>query len=251
MKQATYRVCFPRFLAALLMGGLSACGIDDYLVLYPVLGVPDVELNTKASITLALQEESNYFTHFTLYYRIYISAVPLSGRITQGDHSTLNATLDSDYRVFLPYTASDTTISTSVGSLFGNRSYQTLTLEGPAIDEVLSRNSIGMTLTLDFMEGIIPVLRLNGAEYRLQRSNGGGLFNPVPTNRYFLNTLELNTNANATSGVNADVAPLSTAAEVRYTYVSFYIVGTGLDPNFSPIYSAPTFIAVLRLPESF
>jgi hypothetical protein len=235
----------------LFLFAFSSCGIEDYAFLYPVAGYIEVELNSKATITLSIAEVSEYFTYFTLYYRIYISAVPLSGRISQGDLSTLNPSLDADYRAILPYTTNaDTTITTSVGSLLRNRNYQPLTLEGTNIENLLSPNSRNKTITLDFMQGTIPVLIIDDVRYNLQRSTGNGLFDPVPRDRYFLNTPELNTNANASSGVNADVAALSgSTADVRYTYVSLYIVATGIDANFSPIYSAPTFIAILRLPE--
>ncbi|MDR2797819.1 MAG: hypothetical protein LBB80_05700 [Treponema sp.] len=239
-----------------LLEWLSSCGIEDYAFLYPVSGRVEVEFNSKATIMLSMAGASEYFTHFTIYYRIYISAVSLSGYIGQGDLSTLNPTLDSDYRTFLPYTSNtDTTISTSVGSLFRNRSYQALTVEGTNIEDLLSPNARNKTLTLDFIQipGTIPVLIIDNTSYKLQRSTGNGLFNPVPQDRYFFNSPELNTNANAppvSSSINADVAALSgTTADVRYTYVSLYIVATGIDPNFSPVYSAPTFIAILRLPD--
>ncbi|MDR1029537.1 MAG: hypothetical protein LBL76_01540 [Treponema sp.] len=237
----------------LFLFAFSSCGIEDYAFLYPVSGYIEVELNSKATITLSLAEVSEYLTHFTLYYRIYISAVPLQGRISQGDLSTLNPSLDTDYRAIWPYTANaDTTISTSVGSLFRNRSYQSLTVEGADIENLLSPNSRNKTITLDFIQvpGSIPVLIIDDVSYNLRRSTGDGLFNPVPQDRYFINTPELNTNANVSSGVNADVAALSgSTADVRFTYVALYIVATGTDANFSPIYSAPTFIAILRLPE--
>jgi hypothetical protein len=239
-------------LLVFLIEGLSSCGIEDYAFLYPVSGRVEVELNSKATIILSMAEVTDYFTHFTLYYRIYISAVPLPGNISQGDLSTLNPTLDSDYRAFLPYTSNtDTTISTSIGSLFRNQNYQTLTVEGADIEDLLSPNARNKTLTLDFIQipGTIPVLIIDNTSYRLRRSTGNGLFNPVPQDRYFLNSLELNTKANASSSINADVAALSTDPDVRYTYVALYIVATGIDPNFSPIYSAPTFIAILRLPD--
>jgi hypothetical protein len=238
-----------------LLEGLSSCGIEDYAFLYPVSGQVEVELNSKATLTLSMGEVSEYFTHFTLYYRIYISVVPLLGYIGSGDLSTLNSTLDSDYSAFLPYTSNtDNTISTSVGSLFRNRNYYALTVEGADIEDLLSPNSRNKTITLDFIQipGAIPVLIIDNTSYKLQRSTGNGLFNPLPEDRYFLNTPELNTKTTATAAsINADVAalPSGTSAYVRYTYVSLYIVATGIDPNFSPIYSAPTFIAILRLPE--
>jgi hypothetical protein len=69
-------------------------------------------------------------------------------------------------------------------------------------------------------------------------------------NRYFLNTTDLNSSTNVSTTVNADVVEVSSSTGgARYAYVALYIVVTGIDNNYSPIYSAPTFIGVLRLPD--
>ncbi|MDR3333266.1 MAG: hypothetical protein LBT13_00035 [Treponema sp.] len=237
----------------LLMTIVVSCGIEDYLYLYPVpSGNITSESISSATITLP-SIDTQEFTHFTIYYRIYISASLQTGRIDEGIMSTVNPSLDSDYRAFLPYTNTETTISTSIGSLFSNRGYQTLVLEGVEIDDVLSKSSFGKTIILDFIQtpGTMPALQDDTTWYNLRRSNGNGRFNPLPTDRYFLNDPALNANDNASSTINADVAKMSTTAEVRYTYVSMYIVVTGIDNNFSPIYSAPTFIGILCLPEPY
>ncbi|MDR3343005.1 MAG: hypothetical protein LBT14_09535 [Treponema sp.] len=232
-----------------------SCGIEDYVYLYPVsAGNISVELNSEATIRLPAIDtnEYYYFSCFTIYYRIYISDSLQSGHIDEGIMSTLNPTLYSDYNAFLPYINSETTISTSIGTLFSNRNYRSLTLEGVTIDDVLSKDSLGKTIILDFppTPGTIPGLIINDTWYNLRRSNGNGSFSPLPENRYFLNHPDLNSSVNASSTINADVANISTAAEVRYTYVSLYIVVTGIDSNFSPIYSTPAFIGILRLPDA-
>lgn len=237
------------------IAALVSCGLDDYPYLPPVpSGNISVELNSKAVINLRniVEDSDSYFTHFTIYYRIYITDLSTSGRINEGEMSRLNPTLYSDYVYFLPYINSDTNISTSVGTLFRNRNYQVLALEGADIErDILSKNALGTSITLDFLyaPGIIPTLSINGTPYRLQRSTGSGLFKPKPDNRYFLNDPELNASANVSTTVNADVVNVTPEVSLRYTYVSMYIVVTGIDPNFSPIYSAPAFIGILRLPE--
>ncbi|MDR3171830.1 MAG: hypothetical protein LBU17_09420 [Treponema sp.] len=237
----------------LLITVVVSCGIEDYPYLYPVPS-GNITSESISSATIRLPNiEEDYFTHFTIYYRIYISTSLQTGRIDEGIMSTVNPSLDSDYRAFLPYINSETNISTSIGSLFSNRGYQTLILEGVDIDDVLSKSSFGKTIILDFIQtpGTMPALQDNTTRYHLRRSNGNGRFNPVPTDRYFLNAPELNSNNNASSTINADVANMSTTAQVRYTYVSMYIVVTGIDGNFSPIYSTPTFIGILCLPEPY
>jgi hypothetical protein len=250
----------PYFLLGigLLIIALGSCGLDDYPFLPRVPpGSINGELNSRAVINLdGIVEDSNiYFTHFTIYYRIYISGQDFAGYVDEGSMNALNPTLYSDYTYFLPYTNSDTTITTSVGTLFKNRNYQALTLEGADIERnILSKSALGKLITLEFSQtsGTIPILIIDDdTSYRLQRSTGNGLFSPKPDNRYFLNDPELNASANVSTTVNADVVNNTnlTATDPRYTYVAMYIVVTGIDPNFSPIYSAPTFIRILRLPE--
>jgi hypothetical protein len=252
---------FPakKFLPALLGMVFTTCGIEDYPFLYPVnAGSINVELNSKAVIALPdVGDSLEYFTHFAIYYRIYLSTSQQTGSIDNVDlMRTVNATLASDYSGFLPYTSTNTTnVSTPIESLFSGRSYRTIMLSGVEIDRILSDDQ-GLRISLDFTQTVEespPTLNVldnanqPSATYPLMRSNGKGLFTPVPTNRYFLNTAELNASANATATVNADVVN-TTAEGERYAYVALYVVVVGIDGNFSPIYSAPTFIGVLRLP---
>jgi hypothetical protein len=229
----------------------SSCGIEDYLYLYPV---PEsnitVVFNEKA--TIRLPSSSNYDSvsnfHFTLFYRIYVSGMSLNS-VSISDYSALNPTLASDYNVFLPYrdTSSTNTVNVSaVGTIFRNRNYYTLELESANIDNVLASGD--KTLTLDFLQipGQIPVMEIDGTSYTLFRSNGGGNFKPEP-DRYFRVSDELTESANATSLANADVVSASGTPAEKHAYVAFYIVASGMNSNFSPVYSAPAFVGVLRL----
>jgi hypothetical protein len=232
---------------------LGACGIEDYLYLEGVpAGYITVELNSKATIRLPFIDTSQfyYFTHFSIYYRIYISRTDYS-TIDTSNYSTLNATLYSDYNAFLPYTDGTNTNISAVGSLFRSRNYLAVELDDANIDTVLSTSN--RTITLDFIQtsGVMPVMTVGGSRsYALYRSNGGGAFSPTP-NRYFFNTAELSSSENATSLINADVVPISSGSSLdRYAYVAMFIVATGMDSNFSPVYSAPTFVGVLKLPNA-
>ena len=98
----------------------------------------------------------------------------------------------------------------------------------------------------------VPALTLDAQSYNLRRSNGSALFRPMPADRYFFNTRELNAGANVSNTINADVSDRSGLADSgdRYTYAAMYIVVAGIDDNLTPIYSAPTFIGVFLLPAS-
>jgi hypothetical protein len=158
--------------------------------------------------------------------------------------------LASDYNVLLPYTdtSSTSTVSVSaIGTVFKNRNYYTLELEAANIDNALGSGAGGETLTLDFLQASwIPAMEIAGTSYKLFRSNGSGNFSPEP-NRYFCVSDDLTDSAKASSLINADVVPASGTPVEKYAYASFYIAASGMDGNFSPVYSAPTFIGVLRL----
>jgi hypothetical protein len=238
---------------------LVSCGIDDYFYLYPVpVGNIQVQSNSYATVILPNinLQDFYYFTHFTIYYRIYISdiqelaALQLSQPILNG----INPVLSTDYFYIFPYTTSNTqntqVVNTSISTMFRNRSYYTLALENADIENnVLDASSLGRTLTLDFLQtpGTVPSLLINDVRYNLFRSNGNGVFNPLP-DRYFINSSQLHAGENATSAINADVVDKSVSGP-RYTYVSMYIVVTGIDNNFSPIDSVPTFIGIFLLPD--
>jgi hypothetical protein len=238
----------------IVMALFTSCGIEDYLYLYPVpQSNVTVELNSKA--TVRLPSSGNYDSvsnfHFTLFYRIYISGTPLDS-IAVSDYNILNPSLASDYNVLLPYTDTSSTSTTNisaVGTVFRNRNYYALELEAANIDNALGSGAGGETLTLDFLQtpGRSPVMEIAGRYYTLFRSNGNGNFEPEP-DRYFRASDDLTDSAKAISLVNADVVPASGTPVEKYAYAAFYIAASGMDGNFSPIYSAPTFVGVLRLP---
>ncbi|MDR2303188.1 MAG: hypothetical protein LBE10_01185 [Treponema sp.] len=241
------------FFFILLVFLLSSCGIEDYYFLYSVpQGNIQVTLNNRAIIQLpSLSAEYYYFTNFTIFYRLYISGSQESGAIqtSPASLSSINSYLSSDYLAIEPYTKSDTTVSATTGSLFKGRNFYKLELENANIDDILSSEVMGQTLIIDFpVTGVRPFLSIGGSSRTLYRSTGEGSFNPVP-NRYFLNTSELNSSSNVSSTVNADVANKNDISGSRFTYAAMYIVVTGIDSNFTPIYSAPTFINIFALPN--
>jgi hypothetical protein len=250
---------FSLFFAGVFLAFFGSCGIENYYYLYPVpAGNIHVELNSMATVQLPYinTTEFYYFTNFTVYYRIYISDVPESGQIqlSSSSLSRINPELSRDYFAFEPYLDSDTIVNTSIGTLFKNRNYHILALENADIEHnILSLSSArgNTTIIFNFSQtpGNIPFLEIGTRQYNLFRSDGGGLFTPRP-DRYFVNKPELYDSQNINSTTNADVVNKpNISSSPRYTYVSLYIVVTGIDPNFSPIYSTPTFIGILRLPN--
>jgi hypothetical protein len=249
---------------AVLSALISGCGMENYFYLYPVSpGNITTELNSRATVRLPLSPqqvadsgEYNYFTNFIIYYRIYVSDVAESGSIqlSQAALNRINPSLASDYFSLEQYLSSETSVNTAVGSLFRNRNYYPLELDGENIDrDVLGKGSVGETIIIDFPQipGSVPSLTISTLGYgpfSLYRSTGGGNFFPRP-NRYFINSSQLSAPENITAGVNVDTVNKYGISGPRYTYVSMYIVVSGIDPNYSPIYSTPAFIGIFRLPD--
>jgi hypothetical protein len=230
-----------------------ACGIEDYVYLPPV-PESSVTQSDISGVSIRLPQidpvQFYYFRNFAIFYRIYISGTSFAS-VTPSQYSTLNTALASDYNVFLPYTnvTTNTTVNAgAVGTLFKNRSYWKLEVQDASIDGILGGDGQTIAINFQFTQGRAPTLDGRGSAYILNRSNGEGAFSPVPDRR-FMNTAELNSTANATALRNADVASVSGSPSGDYAYAAMYIVAMGIDNNFSPIYSSPTFLGVFRLPD--
>ena len=229
----------------------TTCGVQEIYYLPQVLSNIGRDFNTEARITIPSISQYYYARGYRIFYRIYISDHPTTSDISgsPSDRSSISSTLVSDYNYFASLTDSTNTASVPNINTFRNRSYYELEFEGIRdITSVLT--TAGGNVTIRFL-GIIgerPVLIINGKEYILSRSNGGGTFSPVPEDRYFFSSPELNAYGNANSEVNADVAGRSGVSQ--YAYVCMYIVATGQNPtNFTRIYSKPTLISIFRLPD--
>ena len=97
-------------------------------------------------------------------------------------------------------------------------------------------------------------MTVGSAVYTLLRSNGNGSFNPVPTNRLFVNSQELWMADNINTNTNADVINKSGTGDSspRYSYAALFITAVGVDVNtYTNIYSTPALIHVFQLPEPF
>jgi hypothetical protein len=216
--------------------------------------------NTSARIQLppgSAEGYSTYFSNFVIFYRIYISGMPVSGIIDAATRGQINSYLNSDfYGLYSLTDITSTTVNTSnLETTFNNRKYFTLALEEDDVNSVLGRGALGRTLEIFFstINGERPVLMLDGVSYTLQRAVSGPniLFRPVPENRYFFNHPDLYDTAKVTNEINADVATnTQTTPELRYTYVSMYIAAVGRD-YLTTIYSQPTHIGIFRLTEAY
>jgi len=243
---------------------LLSCGLEAF---YYIDYIPnsDMHLTTKATIRLPSSSDegyNNYFTHFMIFYRIYISdiqedALIASTRTNDVFNKLINLALTSDFAALYSLTdKTSTDVSTSnLENAFYRRNYFLLTLENASITSILDSGSLGRTLVIEFPPntGTNPTLTLNGGtQYVLLRATEGpGLnFKPQP-DRHFLNHPDLYNTANINPQTNPDVATNS-KPNILYSYVSMYIAAVGKSYELPPrnIYSQPTFIGVFRLAES-
>jgi hypothetical protein len=233
-----------------------SCGLDEY---YYLPQVPQDSIttnqNTEAILTIPSLTQS-YATKYAIYYRIYISGQIVDSFQTSSPFlSNINQDLERDFSTIFQTAADPTNTSsiTSVNSLFINRGYFELELDGADAANIFSTG--GGTFRFRFPTATFdsPVLIVNedeGQKYPLRRCSTD-LISPEP-DMFFRNTAELNDPAKATLNINADVASRTGLALPRYAYVSMYILAVGLNPvDFTPIYSKPTHICIFKLPDAF
>jgi len=237
------------FLLALILG---ACGIEDIPNINPIpQSNVRPEMNNRAEVRIP---GSDYYatspvTHFSVFYRIYVSDTPQSSTTSPSTYSAINSTLNSDYNSFKSYIDSDTAVNQDMERIFQNRGYRNLALRDNNISSVLLSSSVfGTTIVFDFSSSRAPTMTVGSSTYTLWRSDGGGLYNPQP-DRLFINREELHRNDATT---NADVADKTgIGADIRrFTYAAMFIVAVGINASsYSPIYSTPALIHVFQLPE--
>jgi len=249
LKQLLKRICF--YVICLSAGVFfTTCGLEEYYYLpqVPEINIKTV-LNTSATINLPPLTSFYYAQSYKIYYRIYISDLNTSSNETAVFNS-ISTTLASDYNAIYPNTdPTSTTSGTPADTLFNNRSYYELELDGADISNFLSISGGNIFISFPTRQGGYPVLSLNnGDQYRLKRS--GKLISPKPADRYFQNTADLSAPENANSNNNADVAGRYGLSR-NYAYASMYVAAMGTDQSsFTPIFSKPTFISVFRLPDN-
>jgi hypothetical protein len=230
----------------------ASCGIESYHYLPPVPSSNITSsMNERATILLP-GISSNDFTYFALYYRIYISYSNRTGfSLSANDLREINSTLYSDYSYLSSYTSTTNVTTVNISSVMGNRGYQPLYFEIPSggiSNSVL--NNPGMEIYFDFPPNTPPYLRSGTDTFLLKRSDGGGTFSPLPLDRYFRNSNDLNNDANITATANADVVKPDGSGTIRHAYASMYIVSAGLnEQTYTPIFSIPTFVGIFLLPN--
>ena len=231
-----------------------ACGIEDFPFIGPVPqdNVTPV-MNNRATVRIPNNYDGSPFSHFDIYYRIYVSDTPQAST-ESGTFSAINPALASDHNVFNPYIDSTTQVNVNMETLFRGRGYYLLALQDDqALGSVLSSSVWGTELVFDFSSGRAPTMTAGGTSYILWRSISpgvGGLRNDPQPDRLFRNRIELS--ETITPEINADVVNKADIAPSirRYTYAAMYITAVGINVTaYSYIYSTPALIHVFLIPD--
>jgi hypothetical protein len=254
LRKTTNKTIFPFVVCFLLF---FSCGIEDYPYLYPVpAGNIRRELNTKVEIQIPDDNSTNnYFTHFVIYYKIYISDA--SDAIVEipstSNFFIINSTLASDYNQISPYISNSSMGGSSIPNLFRNRNYYPLKLENGDIDLILSNSVLNRKLIINFGSNRNPYLVLDvdsgtGGNDLLRNSSAG--FQLMPDG-YFVNSNDIrNPNYINAANINNDVADKPNASPSN-SYVAMFIVATGFDSRtYAGLYSSPNFVGVFKLPDN-
>jgi len=225
-----------------------SCGVEEH---YYLPQVPDGDINRtsnmEANINIPpISDDLYYAAYYTIFYRIYPSEHNTLAFITQSYMSTISSSLASDFSYLSSVTDPTNTTSVPSPGTFTDRKYFEVEFEGTNRSEKLSTSGGILRISFPAAVGGIPVVNINGEEFRLIRSNK--LISPEPDDLYFRNTSELRDREKANDNANADVAVHS--GSPQYTYVSMYIAAIGTNPtNFTQIISKPTHISVFRLTD--
>jgi len=244
MKESSY--CKLKTLIAILAFFFFSCGIEDIYYLPQVSSPDDRSSNFGATINIPATHLSglSYASGYRIYYRIYLSN---ELNVFFPDNTGLISSFVNDYNALWQFENPLNTTSITNFNTFSNRRYHEL-------DYQIGRNGGTLFFWFPNVLGEIPTIRLNdGLPVELIRSSL--LREQVPnyneTEKFFLNTDQLNDNANAISTFNADVAP-GQGNTSGHAYVSMYIVAVGINPiTFHEVYSKPTFISLFKLPNIF
>lgn len=255
---------FPILLAA-LTAVFSSCGLEDYIYLEPVQ-IVEVTSDSRVRIVFPDNSTNSNFRNYTIFYRIYISDFPSTGTIPESQHININTALDSDYNYLKPYTNNDNVSPNAVLSAFNSRHYYFLYVTTDKSNEIGLERLLGTvgyggfpspsqndTITLDFTDstkGPFMILSYEpGApphtEFYLFRTRN---ITALP-DRLFFNNNTLNDGSFIMNTTNSDVQSKAGISGTRYTYVSLYILATGIDNNFSVVFSRPKHAGIFRLPN--
>ena len=239
---------------------LLSCGIESVPYISRVSNPAITNLSGADGIALSLSDPGP-FTHFMIFYKIYMSASDVSPDpvTTSQDRRNINQLLDTDYNAIYPWAdpTNSSVNATGVLNFFNGRGFSGLELDGARIRDILGSGALGTTLIINFGNvSEMPTLSLDGnnKKYVLRRAAASQRFpeiNPQPvvvgsTPPFFNYIDEMKVRRD---DFNADVAN-TIPTDTKQAYVLMYIAAAGAD-GMPPVavFSQPTYLGIFRLPS--
>lgn len=203
---------------------LNSCGIENYIYLTPVTAITKTADTISVTLPLLSDQPVDYFSGYTIYYRIYTSQNNLTSIIESSNYGDINSAMSTDYSKLSPYISTDSFNSINMYYFF---------------------NSIGFSqLQLDNSDMINLLKTINNFE--LQK-NENGLILKNSSNNYSLIRINKETFIYKSALSGDDVIVIDNHSTA---YAMFVIFAYGVDEYGSPIFSRPTLLGVLQLPAS-
>lgn len=252
-------VCIPIF--ALL---LVSCGLETEAFLEPVEIVDSN--NNGAEIVLPDQTsipDPDLFRHYAIYYRIYLSDFLLPSGVTinlSPLRKQINAMLEEHFTALHRYTTTDNVSPSAVDLEFRTLKYYSLFLEEAFgakaerdLSAVLNSPAPG-TIRLEFLNNEKSILidtskPAASNSYVLLRASTVS-FTSMPNRLFTLSSSEedLLDGSLVSNNVNADIEKKTTGdVKGSSAYVSMYIFATGMDYNYSLLYSRIKHLGIFEL----
>jgi len=225
MKERLLRF-FPKFLIYVTVVVFSSCGIENYIYLAPV-SPPNQTSQDEIPVILPNGDQPDiFFSGYSIYYKIYTSTTqPPTTVITSSNFKDINETMASDYSKIAPYLSADAVYSINMDAFFSGLNYYPLNIKDGTIVSLLNGTNSFFSLqkTNEF------VININSASYPLVRS--------VPNRPPFVYSSEI-------AGNDVNLIDSHTSA-----YALFFIFAFGVDEYGASIFSRPTMLGVLQLPN--
>jgi hypothetical protein len=230
----TWPRCFFLFYFGVI---ISSCGLENYIYLAPVTAI--TAQNNSISVTLPNGDQpSLYFKGYKIYYKIYTSSKTYTSVISSANFSEINSTMNSDYSKIAPYLSTDSVASINMDVFFSSSSYG-LNFYPLYYNE--NNSNLEISKLLDGSESTF-ILKKDKNEFKIELSTPYSF----SLRRSIANYPAFTYNSSDMSN-DADVAYISNNTTA---YALFFIFAYGVDEYGSSIFSRPTMLGVLQLPNA-
>lgn len=225
-----HRRFLPKLFVFLTVVVFSSCGIENYIYLAPVPS-PNQTFQEVIPVILPNSDQPDiFFSGYSIYYKIYTSTFkPPTTVITSSNFKDINETMATDYSRVAPYLSADTIASINMNAFFNSLNFYPLNTTNGNIVSLLNGtiNSFSLQKTNDGFVNDGFVMNSNSVSYPLVRTN----------NSPFTYTSEI---------AGSDVNPID---DHTTAYALFFIFAYGVDEYGASIFSRPTMLGVLQLPN--